>query len=289
MNRPRPRVIKKPNLRYRLGLLFLIGLICFQQKLFCQTNIFISGAREAALANAGVAISKDWALFHNPAGIAKIKSPVVGANYTNAYLIPELSTASSIFNLPTQQGVFGLSGAYYGSSLYNEQRYSLGYARLLNKKISAGINLDVYSVSLPEAYNTAYTIAGEIGILIETLDNLHIGAHLNNITNGNYKLYESANIPSYFSLGAAYTDELFLFTSQVNIDRDNSAYVSVGTELEFIKNLKIRMGVSSNEQQRYTFGLGYVQKSLKGDIAFARHPILGFSSQLSFSFHFGTL
>ncbi len=260
----------------------------FSKQVKAQTDIFSSGARLSGMANTGVAISDEWSMFHNPAGMAGINEASFGAHYTNRYLLPDIGIASVSGILPMERGTFGTSLSYFGTTRYNEQKYAFGYAHKLGGKLSAGISIDYYRLKLPEDYEQSGVLAGEIGLVIHPVKNLSVGCRLNNVSNSKYSTYSSGNVPSDFSLGAAWKSDIFLIASQVNIYEKESPSISAGSEVLLMKSLAIRVGVSSLPLYQYTLGLGYRQKSISGNVAFSRHPVLGMSSFISLSHHFSS-
>ncbi len=272
-----------------------IRLLCFAVILFLssttyksngQANAFRAGAREAALANTGVALGGNWSMFHNPAGLASVSDPNLGVHYTNQFLLQELSISSLAGVLPISYGGFGITASYFGTKSYNEQKYAFGYAHKLGEIVNAGISLDYFRANLPEDYEPSGALAGEIGLLVNPIENLNIGCHLYNVTGSKYKDYEAENLPSFFTLGAAWKADVFLVTSQVNLDKNNNTTISAGSEVLLIPVLAVRFGVSTDDQFRYSFGLGYKKNKFSGDIAFTQHPVLGLSSFVSFNYSF---
>lgn len=268
---------------------FLSGLIVFlviNGDLCAQNNIFQSGAREAGLANTAIAIADNYSMFHNPGNISGVKATTIGVNYSNVFMLPELSLSSISGLMPFRQGAFGVSASYYGSSQYNEQKYAFGYGLGLGDKISAGISIDYFRVNLPGEYESEDALAGEIGIIVTPIENLSLACVLYNPTATSYKNYPSENLPSCLYIGAAYQSEGFLITSQANIESDQDPVLSLASELYLVKNFAIRLGISTDDLYQYSFGLGYTHTKLNADIAFARHPVLGFSSFITLNYAF---
>jgi hypothetical protein len=59
--------------------------------------------------------------------------------------------------------------------------------------------------------------------------------------------------------------------------------IRTGFEYEAVKNLWLRGGFST-ENSSFSFGLGYLLKSLKLDLSFATHEKLGITSSASLIF-----
>lgn len=255
-------------------------------RLSAQTNSFRSGAREAALANSSVALSTDWPMFHNPAGLTRLKNTTLGVHYTNQYLMRELSTTSATGSMPVASGAFGFSLSYFGTTRYNQQKFAVGYAHQLGDFLSAGVTFDYFNTHLPEDYEASHALAGEIGLIANPIDKLSIGCHIYNLTGSKYSTYTAENVPSFFSLGVAWESDAFLVSAQVNSDKENEPTISFGSEVFLIESFAVRIGISTDEQFQYSFGFGYNNIRFKGDIAFTRHPVLGFSSYVSFNYSF---
>jgi hypothetical protein len=258
-------------------------LICIStvEEINCASYCSRPGAREAGMAGSSVALNGIWSICYNPAGIALSPYAEFAMAYENHYFLPELSATSFAFVIPVSSGAFGMSAGYSGTSSFNNQKFALGYAHKFGSNIQAGVLLDYYSANLPAEYETARTIAGEIGILTRPTEKLSIGVHLNNITGSSYTVYPNEKIPVLFSAGAAWQDERYTVCTQVELNSNEKARISAGTEVILVKDLAVRAGISNSDQMSYTVGLGYALNRIICDIAFSHHPILGFSSSVS--------
>ena len=265
---------------------FAIIIVLMSQKPPAKaSDIFaLAGAREAGLANSTVAVSSIWSVFHNPAGIINVKALSFGVNHENRYLIREISTTSFAGVLPVKTGSFGISGSYFGTTNYNEQKYALGYARSFAGKLDVGVQCNYMSANLPEGYETRRALAGEIGIIAHPIENLNIGCHLYNPTGAKYSnIYGS--IPVIFRTGAAWETSKYLISAQVQLNNKEKTTFSAGSEVLLVKNLAVRLGISTQQSMSYTLGLGYRLSWLKSDFAIAHHPVLGYSAFFSFEFN----
>jgi hypothetical protein len=255
--------------------------------LFSQTPL-ISNAEEAGIANASVTNEGISAIFHNPAGINAANIPAIGFYHESPYLTNKLNTRTVAGVLPIKNGSFGSSYSYYGTVRYNEQKLGLAYAHSLGNSIDAGILIDLYTVKLPDDYNTDHALSGEIGIIVRPINHLSIGAHVNNVSNANYKLYYNARLPAFFQIGLTWDVDKYMLSAKTQINTYNNTVISVGTEMRLVKNLDLRLGISSDKKMSYAFGMGFKQKWWRSDIAFTKHPTLGFSSYLSIEIHLAT-
>jgi hypothetical protein len=265
----------------------VILFVYFVQLIHASDNPFLAGARETGMANAILTLGTTWSVYHNPAGIAGNSNPSFGFSYHNQFFLEEMSTRSFAAIWPYEKGGFAASYSYYGTQIYNEQKTAIGYAHKLSEKIDAGILIDVFTSKLPGEYETVRTIAGEIGLNAHPIDQLSIGIHVKNISNSAYSKYIKQQPKSWFRAGLTWNESDFLIGTQVQLKQDGNTLLSLGTEINVVKNFDVRAGISKNETTSLTFGMGYKQQRWRGDIAFARHPQLGFSSFISVEFYLG--
>lgn len=265
---------------------FVIGLILIINFSFCQQHSLNSlGARQNALANTSVCLISPWSVFCNPAGINKPDNLVIGFNYYNKYLIEELNTNSLIVTIPLLKGNFGAGISLFGSSLYNEQRYSFAYAHQLGDKLSAGISGNYYLINLPEEYRGVNHLSGNIGALIYPSEKLTFGFNISNLGKNKLSYYSNENIPLTYKTGISWSEEIFMLCTQVEFTSDGSTSISTATEINFGENLDLRAGISNKESFNFSIGLGYLLKNIQGNIAFLRHPVLGITSSFDLIFN----
>ena len=249
-----------------------------------------AGARSAATGNTSATYKDVWSAFHNQAGLAFIKEPVVGISHEQRFMLSELSLNAAAFALPTKSsGTFALSVSYFGYKLYNEQKVGLAYARKFGDKVSAGVQLDYLGTSIAEGYGTksAYTVEAGIDVLL--VKDLWLGAHIYNPTKAKLSDYPNPSgekIPSVLNLGLNYS-----FSEKVNIgvqtekDLDADAIIKAGIEYHPIKQFFLRGGISNNPLLS-SFGFGLELQNFVIDIAASYHQDLGFSPHLSLSYAF---
>lgn len=250
-------------------------------------NVHLAGAREAGIANSSLTLGGTWTTFHNPAGLATTNNYCVGINYLNRFQTAELSTRSITGTIPTSNGGFGAGYSYFGTSSYNQQKLALGYAHKLSDKIEAGILFDLFSANLPNEYESAYALTGELGLTIRPINNLSIGAHINNITGANYTQYEYEELPMSFRSSLTWQTDNYLLSGLLSLNRDGEPVISIGSEVTLLSNFDVRLGVSTHEAYNFSLGAGYHKTMWHTDIAFSRHPNLGYTSMLSAGINFG--
>lgn len=270
----------------------LFFLFLFKSTIFPirgEEILWSGSTRIAGMANAGTALNGSWSVFYNPAGLGHCKYTSFILEYTNNFMIPELGQASFAGIIPSFRGTFGVSATCFGDKNYNEQKYSLGYSHALGNNVFAGILIDYLHAGLPNEYKNANALAGEIGLIINPMNELNIGFHLVNPTGTSYNQYHYKELPLLFRYGVSWKENNFLITSQIELGKNQKTIISAGTEVILNENLALRLGASNQENMRYTIGIGYINDHFSTDLAFMHHPILGFSTSIGIQFNLSRL
>ncbi len=263
----------------------ILAAITFQVKATGENKP--QGARSAGMGGSSVVLTDIWSVYNNQAALAGIHNISFATYFSNRFAVKELSTKSFAFALPVSAGTFGLSYSNFGYSLYNENKIGLAFAKQLWNILSVGIQIDYFRTHLGEDYGNHNNISGEIGILAEPIKNFVIGAHLTNPTKTKIADYQDERMPTIFRLGVGYT-----FSDKVTVsvegmqELDEDIVFKTGIEYNIVKNLYLRTGISTNPVLN-SFGLGLLFKNFKADMAFSKHPVLGYSTHFSLSYQLG--
>ncbi|MBA3899319.1 MAG: hypothetical protein H0X62_03770 [Bacteroidetes bacterium] len=259
--------------------------ICLLGSVFATSNYPI-GARAAGMGNASVAISDIWSLYHNQAGLARLKNVEAGIYYENRFLVPELSVKGLAFAIPVKGGVIGATVTHYGFSLYSETKAGLAYAMTFSEKISAGVQLNYLNTFIGDGYGSRNMISAEAGVMAELADGLTLGAHIYNPTRARISHYDNERVPTIMRLGLNYKlSEKVLLCVETLKDTEHKPMFKVGMEYQVVENVFIRAGVSSNPALS-TFGFGFNLKQFKLDFASSVHSVLGYSPQIGLNYTF---
>ncbi len=259
----------------------LFIIVCSNQQGLHSQTLFIPDAQSAGMANVGVATTTASPLCTNPSTMSLMSDIHLGFSYQNNFMVQELNTASAAIAYPGKLGAFGVNIVYFGSSYYNEQKYSLSYSKSLGNKISGGLRFNYFQTDISSEYEKPKAVTGDLGILISPTEHLSIGALVVNLTGARYFQYEYKELKQGFITGAAWTEKQFLITAQAEIYQNQATTLGLGTEIILMEKLNIRLGASTKETSKYTFGIGYGLDILQTDIAFAFHPVLGYSTYIT--------
>ena len=239
-----------------------------------------SNAYGEALCGAVSCVTGSDAAGLNPAGVA-LSDWSAGISYNDRFMMKELSQKSARITMPVLGGVFTPEFNYYGFSLFNTSRASLGYAKQLSQNICAGINLNYHNVHIDDSPTNANTMTGDFGLICRPAKSLLLGTHIRNISNSQYSGGDTI-LPAQIQVGAAY---IFYGGHTICVDVDKNSLVSgitahIGVIARIMDNAKILAGVST---QPFTVGAG-AEFGFKGflmQFAARRNQYLGWIPSVS--------
>ena len=243
------------------------------------------GARAAGLGNTTIALTDSWSMFNNQAGLGLQRNYWAGVYHENRYFIKELSYSSMGICIPVKPGTFGVGLTHFGYSQFNQTRFSLSYGMRLSKTVAAGIGLNYHTLQIANGYGSTSCISAEGGIIYQPISKITIGAYAFNPTNS--KLGDDKNLSTTFGIGLAYQPaDKVLIVIQGDDNTLSDPVFRAGVEYAPVKNLYTRIGISSNPMM-FSFGLGWLVKSISFDLAFSYHEVLGYTPYVSVAYTFG--
>lgn len=227
-----------------------------------------------------VCISKTgfWSTFRNQALLAKNKSLAAGILYQNRFGLAELGTKSSAIIIPA--GGTSLGIIYSQSGFHEFSRRSAGVAcgLSLSEKISAGVQIDYLNEKTSGEYRNNQMITFEAGIVVKASENTIVGFHIFNPVPDAWR--ESA-MRSVLTAGAGINLNKVLFAgAEIEMISGQKLLVRTGFEYEVAQKFWLRGGFCT-ENGSFSFGLGYLLKSVRIDLTFATHERLGVTSSIS--------
>jgi hypothetical protein len=255
-------------------LLFILGIAVYSQNPYQLA----AGARQAGLAYTSIATEGFWASFHNQAALGMERNLSFGLNHESRFGIAELSNKTFGLILPTGHGALGAVYSYYGYSEYNRHTMGLSYGLMIGKRVSVGVQTDLYSTRQSGDYQNTNEITFEAGILYRPVDNLRVGLHVYNPLPNSLRNHD---LPTIVSLGTGYYfSPLFMASIELEGSSTGSNCVRAGLEYEALNNLFFRGGALSNPFG-FSFGSGYSGRVFQVDIGFITHENLGLTPSLS--------
>jgi hypothetical protein len=247
-------------------------------QIFAQPANNPVNARYAGMAGTGAALPDTWSGFQNQAGLALIRDLSLSLHYENHFIIPENSIRALAVDIPVTKGTIGVCYSLFGTSLYFESRAALAYGKTFGKRFNAGIQLNYLMIGQPADYGNMHAVVPEGGFLVRPLDNLTIGFHLFNPARQHFPQSQDQIIPSVMQIGIGYRiiDQVLLCAEAEKETHEKQVW-KAGCEYTMIRNLNLRLGVSSAEISRFAIGLGYTFRHYTLDFALSHHQWLGFT------------
>ncbi len=273
-----------------IPLSFFTLLSCFTAIItYAANDNYPVGSRAAAMSNASVMYPDFWSVYHNQAGLGFYDHFSIGFHHENKFVVPEFNLHSMAITIPTRTGTFGLSYTYFGYSEYNESKLGLSIGKSFHEKFAAGIQLDYLNTFIGDETGNSGTLAVEAGILAEPIDNLFIGFHVYNPTGSKQsKIVENNLVPTILRFGAGYrfSEKLFLgIETEKDLEVTPATFKS-GIEYRIIQHVFARTGIMINDNVSHSFGVGFVLKGLRADVAFSHQQIIGYTPHFSIQFIF---
>lgn len=264
----------------RESIMFII-LLAIVSRGFGAGELRVTGSRAAGMGGISVAVTDLWSIQNNPAGTAWLEGFQAGISFNNRFLLDETCTAVAGLALPIKAGTFGLGISRYGSSLYNETKIGVGFARKFGRYFSLGVMLDYQRIGLPEPYGSCNLFSFEVGLLFRTTGNLSLGLHMVNPVPVTILKEQGEELPTTLRLGVAHQFSASLLAGiEVEKDLSSPPIIRVGGEYRFIKTAMVRVGMSTNPML-FNFGFGIRFGGVQVDIATDYHFVLGFSPNAS--------
>jgi hypothetical protein len=240
-----------------------------------------AGAAEAGMNYSCVMKSGFWSSFHNQALLPFSNKASLGFNYQNRFNISELGTRSAGFIIPAAKACIGAIYSHFGYKDLVRHSAGLGCGIKLSEKISAGVQADFFAENTTGEYNERRSLTFEAGLVIMPSDKIMIGVHLfNPVPNSLRKNYLNSSVR--VGVGTYLSRILFACTEAEMVTGRNLT-LKAGVEYETGKNFIVRGGFST-ENNSFSFGIGYLLKSLQIDLGFITHERLGVTSSASIIF-----
>lgn len=240
-----------------------------------------TGADEAGMGFSCITRKGFWSSFHNQALLSANSSIFAGFNYENRFGISELGTRTAALILPAGNTSLGIIYSYTGYPDFRREMAGIACGLSLSEDIAAGIQIDYFSEKTSGEYDNNNSVSFEAGMLFRLSESVSAGIHIFNPVPDN--LRESA-LPSSISAGAGIELNSALFAGAgVEMSTGKKLLLRTGFEYETTDNLWLRGGFC-NENTSFSFGLGYLIKTIKLDLGFVTHEKLGISSSASITF-----
>jgi hypothetical protein len=242
--------------------------------------------RNAGVANSSVSMSDSLSVQINPASNAMNSGTVISMAASNPFLVSELlvqSLSGSIW--VNEQNSLIVSMQRLGNSSYSELNVSAGLAKVVGKKMAAGIRFHYQQWNYSnERYLDEKTVYPSAGLLIRFYKNIVFGCRIENAKSffGRSATRERV-VPSLINSGLSIriaNEVTIAAAAEQNLNNEISGHFGC----EYISGLiTLRCGIASSPF-RQSLGLSFRLKRYRIESAYITHPVLGPSASAALSF-----
>jgi hypothetical protein len=222
-----------------------------------------------------------WSSFSSQSLLAYNNSFTAGVNYENRFGIPELGTCTAGVIFPAGKSSVGIIYSNFGYPEFRRNMGGISCGLPLSRNVSAGVQIDYFSEIVPGEYDKIRILTFEAGAAFSLSEKMTAVIHLfNPVPNSIWK----SLLPSTLTAGVGIDLSKTLFAgAEAEMSMDENIIIRGGFEYEAVKKFWMRGGFST-ENSSFSFGLGYLLKSLKIDLSFSTHERLGVTSSVSLVF-----
>lgn len=270
-----------------LPAIILTYVVLFSVLKLGAQEVFGTGSKFQAMADASCAAGGCWSVFGNQAGLNTVNRPEIAGSFQNRFLVSQLSNRIGLFVFPFQNNVFSLAYSQFGKIPFRQEKIGVAYARKVGRKIGFGVQFNRYGVFLAEENKTALAYGLEIGTQYYATSKFTIGAHFVNpyqsgikFSNQTYRYDSNVSLGTFFRIS-----EAFSWTCEVENRFDKHVLFKSGFECGILNHLVIRTGVSG-KPYLLSAGFGLQLKMTTIDFATTYNQNLGNSPSVSFQYQF---
>lgn len=266
-----------------LVLMFLIGTKTQAQVVNDYLHV---GAGSAGMGNIGTTYTDTRAAWGNQGGLAMVEKSGVEVYGSKLYWGTSLMKAGLAGVYKTEKlGCFSVVVNHFGSQDYQQQRFGVGYGKLLAKGFSMGIQLNYFMFRFSDlVYPSGSALGFEGGFLGQVSKKVTLGAHVFNPIRT--RIGTNDFLPGGLKLGVLYkpNDKLNLHSDVVK-EFNRPLCVRLGLEYLATKKVLLRTGLVS-EPLLMTLGLGLKLNNLYINLASGYQLDLGAQSSVGLGYVF---
>lgn len=240
-----------------------------------------AGAPEAGMSYSCVSKQGFWSSFSNQASLVYEKSLSAGINYENRFGITELSTRTAAVIIPSGRATLGALYSNFGYREFTRHTAGIACGMTLSGKMSAGVQIDCFIEKTPGDYRERRALTFEAGILIIASEKTRIGIQIFNPVPGSIR---KTYLPSAIRAGAGINlSKSFFASAELQMCTGRDPELRTGFEYSVREKFRVRGGFCSNNAS-FSFGTGYIMRTVAIDLGMATHERLGITSSVSLIF-----
>jgi hypothetical protein len=276
--------MRNRDLKTGLLICFIVQFLTFASS--ARERVTFTGAREAALAQAVVALPGYFSVFHNQALLTESKTPQLAVSFRQPYFVKGYHESALSIVYPIHAAVLAIGVTQSAIASYKESSIGISIAKMLARKLSAGIFFNYTFLNLPEVSQYVGSLQIDGGVSYHYSDKLSLGLNIRNLLQTNFETFQyNFDYPLVIRCGASYKlTEKILLVGETALDKNSGNGLRFGSECRIVANFLLRGGIMTNPFH-HSFGFGYTWNLCQLDFALVHHEILGYSPFLSFNFN----
>ncbi len=250
------------------------------------------GGRAVAMAKAGTALPSDnWAVFHNPA-LIDVEERHFGLFAIRYYGLRELEDHAAVITFPGSfsfrgdEMSFGVAAGIhsYGFKLFRETQIRGGWS-IRRKRLRFGMVMNYVHLQI-SGYGSTGLPAVDTGLAVELIRGFRVGYRVANLFLGGSGYGEIDRYPAEMAIGLSWNGmPRLLMTSELVKDVLYPVSFRTAMEWEGVAGIFFRGGWTT-APLTWSTGAGFQLSRVTANIAVQKHPVLGLSPGIDFSFTF---
>ena len=223
-----------------------------------------------------------FCLNNNQAALARLERACAAIFSERKFNLAEISYLRFCAAVPVGTSKFGLTGTYYGSSIYHESFIGLAYATRMSVNVELGAQFNYYSVGQQANGNRAAP-GFDLGAIFHAAK-CNIGLQASNPLAGLLNSANSLQLPATFRLGMGYDVSGLLLLSLELVKKEKEP-IDYRPSLEFQLTPVVywRAGIASATSLIW-MSAGFSLRQIRLDIIASHHPQLGLSPGVAIFF-----
>ena len=261
-------------------------ILSCQNILLAQSTSTLIGARAAGMGYSSSALSDEWSIFNNVAGISKIERITAAFTYDAFPTFKPFNKLAASVALPLHVGVAGVGIFRFGDDLYNEQVFTAGYGNTFGLA-SLGVKFSMIQYNI-KGFGSKFLVTASFGGIAKLTERLFFGAHIVNINQPKISSLDDERVPTILIAGilTKVSDNLTV-TMEIEKDLDYRPAIKAGAEYTILKKFFIRTGIRIQPNAGF-FGFGFRATRYTLDYAFQYSQGWGSRHQASVSYRLKT-
>jgi hypothetical protein len=264
--------------------IIMIMMLQFSYHLMLAKQNF--GARLTAMGMNSAAVTDEWNITGNPAGMSLINTPTLALNYLKYISGTDLSNQAIAFIFPLKKSTIGICLNKYGISQFNEITVGAALSKKFGNQFSLALKINYHQIKISD-YGSIIGFSIDVGTIYVINQKLIIGLYLNNPAFQKFSSnLISISIPSAIYTGISYEiSNKILLATTISKHISSSLGVGLGIDYKLIKSLSLRTGLTLKPFKQYV-GVGLSYKALLIDFTVESDPFLSYKPQLGLSYAF---